>query len=82
MLQKGFLRNKSKINITKKRFWLSAIIGLLASFGIYTFFCLFRMIFQTLEFTPVNGPLVFDNDVRFAQNTVLIRVRGRNLHSK
>lgn len=82
MLQKGFLRDKGKIDISKKRFWTSAIIGLLASFSIYTFFCMFRMVFRTLEFAPVNGPLIFDPDVRYAQNigfTVLALALGNSL---
>jgi len=68
MLQKGFLRNKNNINISKKRFWISAVIGLAASFSIYTFFCLFRLFFRAMEFFPVNGPLLFDASTRYSQN--------------
>ena len=68
MLQKGFLRNRYEIQLSKRRFWLSIIIGLGAAFGIYTCFSLFRMVFMKMEFKPVIAPLIFTDEVRYAQN--------------
>ncbi len=68
MLEKGFLRQRYSFYISRKRFWTAAIIGLLSGFGIYTFFCLFRLFFRIFELSEVNGPLIFDSATRYAQN--------------
>lgn len=68
MLQKGFLRERYKLHFSKRRFWLSVVIGLGAAFAIYTCFCLFRMVFMKMEFKPVVAPLIFTVEVRYAQN--------------
>ncbi len=68
MLQKGFLKNKSKPNISKKRFSVSVALGLGASFCIYSLFCLLRLTFRSMEFGFSNGPLILDESTRYWQN--------------
>lgn len=68
MLEKGFLKHKYSFKVTKGRFLISALIGFTASFCIYSFFCLFREFFRTMEFTQGNGPLLFDTATRYTQN--------------
>lgn len=68
MLQKGFLRNSNKLNISKKRFSLSILFGVGASFCIYSLFCLLRLIFRSMEFGISNGPLILDTSTRYWQN--------------
>jgi len=68
MLQKGFLRNKYKFEISKKKFWTSIVVGLITSFSIYTFFCLFRFVFRTIDFGSANWALIIDPKDRYWQN--------------
>src|SRR5690606_38599828 len=68
MLEKGFLRNREKLNISKKRFWVSCLLGIGASFCIYTLFSLLRLIFRSMEFGLSNGPLILDTATRYWQN--------------
>ena len=68
MLEKGFLRNREKLNISKKRFWVSCLLGIGASFCIYTLFSLLRLIFRSMEFGLSNGPLILDAVTRYWQN--------------
>ena len=50
MLQKGFLRNREKLNISKKRFLASIILGIGVSFSFYGFLCFVRMCFGMFDF--------------------------------
>ena len=70
MIQKGFLRNKNKFDISKKRFWTSVIVGLITSFSVYTFFCLFRFVFRTMDFGYANWALIIDPKDRYWQNFI------------
>ncbi len=54
MLQKGFLRNREKLNISKKRFLASIILGIGVSFSFYGFLCFVRMCFGMFDFGRAN----------------------------
>lgn len=82
MLQKGFLRDKYKIRFSKRRFWMSVILGLGAAFGIYVFFCVFRLIFRIMDFDVGNGPLIYGESSRYRQNinlAILSLVLGNSI---
>lgn len=68
MLQKGFLRNRTKPNISKKRFWTSVAVGLGASFSIYTFLCFINLSFGLLDFGTANYALVKEPAERYWEN--------------
>jgi hypothetical protein len=68
MLQKGFLKDKYKIEISKRRFWLSVLLGLGTTLGLYIFFCAFRLVFRIMDFDIGNGPLIYGESSRFWQN--------------
>ncbi len=74
MLQKGFLTKKNKIIVSKKRFWISVIIGLISSFGIYTFFCMFRLVLRTLDFESSNWALIIEDSERYLQNVAFASI--------
>jgi hypothetical protein len=82
MLQKGFLREKYKLDISLKRFVLSVVIGLIAAISIYAFLCGLRLVFRTFEFSYSNGALIFDKKTRYWQNfnlSIIALVIGNSL---
>ena len=68
MLQKGFLRGRNKVQISKKRFWVSFALGLVSSFSIYTFLCLLRLISRTFDFGEPNWAWIIESSERYWQN--------------
>ncbi|GAB5401271.1 MAG: hypothetical protein Aureis2KO_28560 [Aureisphaera sp.] len=68
MLQKGFLRAKNNIHISRGRYVRAILWGIAATLGIYIFLCALREGFRALEFGTSNGPLLFDKVARTRQN--------------
>ncbi len=68
MLQKGFLRNRGKLNISKKRFWLSVALGFSASFSFYTFLCFIRFFPGLLDFGRANYAVITEPSERYWEN--------------
>jgi len=68
MLQKGFLRDRYKLHISKRRFLASVVLGLGASLCIYVFFCGFQLVYRIMECDMGNGPLIYSESSRYLQN--------------
>ena len=68
MLQKGFLRKKENIHISRSRFLRAVLYGIATTLGVYTLLCGLREGFRTLDFLMSNGPTIFDDVTRNWQN--------------
>ncbi|MEM0518161.1 MULTISPECIES: hypothetical protein [Aequorivita] len=68
MLQNGFLRNRSKPNISKKRFWVSVALGIGASYSFYTLLCFISLFTGLFDLGTSNYVLATGAVERYWQN--------------
>jgi len=68
MLRKGFLRNRNKLNISKKRFWISVTLGFGASFSFYTLLCFINLFSGLFDFGIANYVIATEAAEKYWQN--------------